>query len=119
KRVLKDKGILILVSSCREGIGPSAFIELLSGCPNPKDVKGLIEDNYRLGYHKAAKFAETAEKAEMWGVTGLPDTILEKIFMRAISCLQKAVDQAIDIKGKQAHMVILMDGDKIVPVLEN
>lgn len=115
KLILKKGGILLLVSPCSEGVGPPAFFDLLSRCPKPDAVVRMIGTQYRLGYHKAVKFAETAEEAEMWAVTGLPDSLLEKVFMRGFSNLQQAVDRAIDVKGRQATLVILMDGDKTVP----
>ena len=115
KLVLKERGILILVSPCAEGVGPPAFFNLLSRCAHPREVNELVRNGYRLGYHKAVKFAEIAEKADIWAVTRLPDSLLKKIFVRGFSDLKQAMTRAVEIKGKQARMVVLMDGDKIVP----
>lgn len=117
KRILRKGGILIVVSRCRDGIGPSGFFELLSGCRTVGEVLKKVGRGYRLGYHKAAKFASLADMAEIWAVTGLPESQLSRVFMRSFSGIQQAISQAIAIKGSEAEIAILMDGDKTVPCL--
>ncbi len=117
KLILKDGGILILVSSCREGIGPSAFFDLLSGSSTPQEVLKTVENGYKLGYHKAVKIAQTLERAEIWGVTELPESQLESIFIRSFHSLQEAVGQAVQSQGSRASMTVLMDSDRAVPVI--
>ena len=117
KLILKDGGILILVSSCREGIGPPAFFDLLSGFKTPQDVLKALESGYKLGYHKAVKIAQTLERAEIWGVTELPESQLESIFIRSFHSLQEAVGQAVQRQGSRASMTVLMDSDRMVPVI--
>jgi len=73
KLALNPGGILILVSACREGVGDTAYIDLLSSCSTPEQVLEKIKAEYRLGYHKAAKMAEIATWASMWGKTELDD----------------------------------------------
>lgn len=118
KFALKDKGILILVSSCRAGIGDDAFIKLLGNCDSPDEVFDSIRETYRLGAHKAAKLAEINLWAEMFGVTNLPDSVLKSIFIRPFGSLQEAIDAALMKKGEQAKVLFLMDGSLTVPVTE-
>jgi nickel-dependent lactate racemase len=118
KLILKDGGILILVSPCREGIGPSVFFDLLSGFNTPQDVLRAVESGYKLGYHKALKIAQILERAEIWGITELPESQLESIFIRSFHSLQEAVDQAIQRQGSRASITVLMDSDRTVPVIE-
>lgn len=118
KLALKEGGILIMVSKCRTGIGEKAFYDLLASAGgNPRKALEEIDKGYKLGYHKAAKMAEIALWADMWAVTDLPDSTLEAVFMRPFRDLQKALDEAIAAKGKDAKILFLMDGSITVPML--
>ncbi len=117
KLALKNDGILIMVSKCRTGIGDRAFFELLASCPTPKEALDTIDQGYKLGYHKAAKMAEIALWAEMWGVTDLADDDLQKVFIKPYNDLQKAIDEALEQKGPDARVLFLMDGSITVPRL--
>jgi nickel-dependent lactate racemase len=118
KLALKDGGILIMVSKCRTGIGPRTFFELMSSCENPQATLAKIDKEFKLGYHKAAKLAEVATWAEMWGVTDLPDKDLESIFIKSFNSIQEAIDKAFEIKGTEATVLVLMDGGMTVPMME-
>ncbi|MBC8313190.1 MAG: nickel-dependent lactate racemase [Candidatus Cloacimonetes bacterium] len=117
KHSLKEDGILILVSSCRSGIGEEAFIKLLSSCDTPEDVVSEIKSNYVLGYHKAGKMAEVNLRAKVWAVTELNQEILKKIFIKPYKSIQKAVDDAIKVKGNDSKMIVLLDGSVIIPMV--
>ncbi|MFC1957563.1 nickel-dependent lactate racemase [Chloroflexota bacterium] len=117
KLALKDGGILILVSSCRDGTGDDTFIRLLSSCSTPAEVFKRIREGYVLGYHKAAKLAEINLWAEMYGVTDLPDAILKSIYIKPFHSLQDALDGALKKKGRDAKVLFLLDGSLTVPTL--
>lgn len=118
KLALKQNGILIMVSKCRNGIGPPTFLELLSTCKSPEDVYMKISQGYRLGYHKAAKMADIASWAEMWAITDLDDKVIEAIFVKPFHNLQEAIDKAIQKKGTNSKIIFLMDGSNMIPVVE-
>ncbi len=115
KLALKRGGILILVAECRDGIGPDNFYKLLSSSTDPKDILKTAKDNYKLGYHKAARIAELSTKAKVWVVSEIEDKILQDASIRAFDSLQEAVDLSISGKGKDAKILIIMDGTNTVP----
>jgi len=117
KLALKPDGILILVASCRDGVGESAYIELLSSCDTPAAVIEEIRSSYRLGYHKAAKMAEVCTWAKVWAKTELEDSLLESIFINPVSNLQDAVEEALRAKGANAKVLIFPDGAVTVPLI--
>lgn len=119
KLALKEGGIIILVSECQSGIGEETYFDLLSSCKTPKEVLERIEQGYKLGYHKAAKIAETATWAEIWGVTGIKDEDMEHAFIKPFPSIQQAIDKAIEKKGKDAKVLFLMDGSLTVPKVIN
>ncbi len=115
KLALKEGGILILIAKCRMGIGEESFVNLLSSARSPKDALDRIEQKYVLGYHKAAKMAEVCMWAQTCAVTDLEPELLEKIFIRPFSSLQAALDAARQEKGKDAKVLVLMDGSMTIP----
>jgi nickel-dependent lactate racemase len=114
---LNEGGILILVSKCRTGVGGKRFFELLAGSKTPQEALERIGEGYVLGYHKAAKMAEIALWAEMWAVTDLPDANVESVFMQPFSDIQSALDRALEVKGREAKILFLMDGSLTVPMI--
>jgi len=117
KLALKTDGILILVASCRDGVGERAYIDLLSSCDTPAAVIEEIRSSYRLGYHKAAKMAEVCTWAKIWAKTELEDSLLESIFIKPVSNLQDSVEKALLIKGAYAKVLIFPDGAVTVPLI--
>ncbi len=115
KLALKEGGILILVSECRYGIGDEAYFGLLASSKTPQDALTRIAQGYKLGYHKAAKIAEIATWAEIWGVTGLVEQDVKKAFIRSFHEVQEALDMAIKKKGGKAKILFLMDASLTVP----
>jgi lactate racemase len=118
KYALKDGGILILVAKCRTGIGDESFAQLLSSASSPKDALDRIEKKFVLGYHKAAKMAEIGLWAKVFGVTDLEPKVMESIFIRPFSSLQDALDRAMGEKGKDAKVLVLLDGSLTIPYVE-
>lgn len=118
KLAVKDGGIIILVSKCREGIGEETFYTLLSGSDDPQEVFDTIDKGYKLGYHKAAKIVEAALKGTICAVTDLEDDVIAKAFMTPYKTVQEAVNSALAEKGGDAQVLFLMDGSVTVPMLK-
>jgi nickel-dependent lactate racemase len=115
KLALKDGGIIILAASCSQGIGDEQFYRFLARYSKPEKVLEAVRKRYRLGYHKAAKIAELALKAEIWAVTGLEGSVLEKAFMKPYRNVQKALDEALKVKGRNARVLVIPDAGLTVP----
>ena len=114
KLALHPNGILILVSSCRKGVGGESFIKLLSEARNPDEVFDKIAKGYKLGYHKAAKMAEIMKWASIWAYTKLEPELLNHIFIKGFGDLQEAIDASLREKGNE-KILFLMDGSLTVP----
>ncbi|MFH0937706.1 MAG: nickel-dependent lactate racemase [Planctomycetota bacterium] len=118
KLILKPDGILILVSQCWDGIGPKNFYNLLAGAKTYDAVFEIIRSGYKLGYHKAAKLIEPLlQGAEIWVKSDLEDSVVSRIFLRPVSDLQVALDEALKRKGRKAVVALLADGSVTVPRL--
>jgi nickel-dependent lactate racemase len=121
KLALDEGGIIILVSKCRDGIGESTFLDLLCRADSPQKILDILDTEYKLGYHKAAKMAQIGIKAQMWAVTDLDDETIKKSQLKPYKDTQPAVDDAIKIiknKGKNPRIVIMPQGSLTVPYLK-
>ncbi|MDR3333342.1 MAG: nickel-dependent lactate racemase [Treponema sp.] len=116
---LKDGGTLILVSSCRDGIGDEAYAKLLAAASSPADALERIRAGYKLGYHKAAKMAAVSARATVKAVTELPAERLKSMFIESAPSPQDALDEAITKARTQGvvtpKILILPDGCVTVP----
>jgi len=120
KLALEDEGIIILVSKCRMGIGEKAFIDLLCKADSPKKILEILGEEYKLGYHKAAKMAQIGVRAQMWAVTDLDYDIVKKSQLRPFSNIQNAIDLAIKTikeKGKKPNIILMPLGSLTVPLI--
>jgi nickel-dependent lactate racemase len=117
---LKDGGTLILISSCRDGIGDETYARLLSQAASPADTLLKIDAEYKLGYHKAAKMAAVSERALIKAVTELPERQLKSLFIEKAPSPQQALDEALERARKRGtaepKILILPDACVTVPV---
>jgi lactate racemase len=119
KLALEDDGIIILISKCRTGIGEDGFLNLLRKADSPKKIFEILDEEYKLGYHKAAKMAQIGIRADMWAVTDLDNDIVKKAMLKPYSDIQTAVDDAvkkIKSKGKEPKVVVMPFGSLTIPI---
>jgi nickel-dependent lactate racemase len=120
---LKDGGTLILVSSCRDGIGDEAYANLLASASSPADALQRIYADYKLGYHKAAKIAEVANRATIKAITELPAQRLKSMFIESAVSPQAALEEALEKAHSQGvavpKILALPDGCVTVPYCES
>jgi nickel-dependent lactate racemase len=116
---LKDGGTLILVSSCRDGMGDEAYARLLADSSSPADAIERIRAGYKLGYHKAAKMADVAGRAVITAVSELSEERLKGVFIGKAATPQEALDRAVaaaKAKGVDTpRILVLPDGCVTVP----
>ena len=119
KLALEDNGIIILVSKCRTGVGEDAFLDLLGKADSCHKVLEILGDEYKLGYHKAAKMAEIGIKNKIWAITDLDKKIVKKALMEPYENIQTALDEAIKkikARGDKPRIVVMPFGSLTVPL---
>ena len=118
KLALSPDGVLILVSSCHGGTGNRAFLDALCSAETPELVMSAIGEEYKLGYHKAAKLAHLQTHSKLWVVSDLPDDVIRNAHMTPYHDLQQAVDDAkilLKKQGQSLKTTVLYAGSCIVP----
>ncbi|MBU2551713.1 MAG: nickel-dependent lactate racemase [Proteobacteria bacterium] len=114
---LRPGGLMIAVSACRDGLGPSHYLRHLHAANRPEDVLTLASRAYSLGDHKAVKIAEVKMNGDLWAVTGLPEEVMTRAFFTPQPDIQTALDRALDRYGSEARVLFLPSGSLTVPVL--
>jgi nickel-dependent lactate racemase len=114
KSAINPGGVFILVAQCRQGIGNDAFVRLLSQEKRPADVNRKVTQEYKLGFHKAAKIAEFVLHSNFWALTELDPRLLKSLFIRPANDLQKAIDQALFLKPN-GKILFIRSAGTLVP----
>jgi nickel-dependent lactate racemase len=117
---MKPGGIMILVASCYDGIGPEDYAGMLQSSDSPEELAKRFEEikkNYQLGWHKVGSIPNFLQDKELWMVTRLPKDELERMFVRGFDSLQEAIDEAAKNKGLKARVLLVNDSGNVCPAL--
>lgn len=119
KHAVRDGGIIILVGSCREGLGEKTFEEWLTGAPTAHSLVERIEREFKLGGHKAAAIAMVLERAEIYLVSEMAPEFVESLFMKPFPSLEAAYAAAAEKLGPDASVILMPYGGSTLPKCEN
>lgn len=115
KHAVKDGGTIILVGSCKEGLGQKTFEEWMQAAAQPQDLIRRIESDFQLGGHKAAAIAMVLEKAKIKLVSDMDASLVRSIFLQPYHNLQQAYDDAAAEHGNSATVIIMPYGGSTLP----
>ncbi|MPM20252.1 Lactate racemase [bioreactor metagenome] len=119
KHAVKDGGVIILVGSCKEGMGEHVFEEWMTKSPSPESMIERIERDFQLGGHKAAAIAMVLEHAEIYLVSELEPDFVSSIFLKPFSNVQDAFDAALTRCGEEATVLVMPYGGSTLPKAES
>lgn len=119
KHAVKDGGVIILVGSCKEGMGEQVFEEWMTKSPSPESMIERIERDFQLGGHKAAAIAMVLEHADIYLVSELESDFVSSIFLKPFSSVQDAFDAALCRCGEEATVLVMPYGGSTLPKAEN
>lgn len=117
KHAVKDGGIIVLVGSCKEGLGEKVFEEWMTGAEKSADLIARIKKEFRLGGHKAAAIALVLEYADIYLVSDMEDAFVKKLFFTPFKTVQDAFNAALEKKGKNASVLVMPYGGSTLPKL--
>jgi len=115
---VKPRGIMILVASCYDGIGPDDYAGMLQSGSSPEDLAAKFEEikvNYQLGWHKVGSIPPFLVDKELWMVTQLEQDSLDRMFFKGFKSVQKAIDAAIKKKGPNTTFLVVKDSANVCP----
>ncbi len=115
KHAAKKGGTIILIGSCKEGLGEKVFEEWMLNAPTAASMIERIGRDFQLGGHKAAAIAMVLENAEIYLVSDLADDFVEKIFLKPAKSAQDAFDKAMERLGPDATVLAMPYGGSTLP----
>ena len=115
KHAVKDGGIIVLVGSCKEGLGEKTFETWLTEAKKPDDLIERVMRDFQLGGHKAAAIAMVLKKAEIFLVSDMAPDFVKTLFMEPFSTVQEAFDRALKKKGAGASVIVMPYGGSTLP----
>ena len=117
KHAVRDGGVIILIGSCREGLGERTFEEWMTSAPSAHSLIERIGRDFKLGGHKAAAIAMVLEKAEVDLVSELDDDFVRSIFLTPYKSAQEALDRAFMKLGPNATVLAMPYGGSTLPTV--
>lgn len=117
KHAVKDGGIIILIGSCKEGLGEKTFEEWMTTAPDAHSLIERIGREFKLGGHKAAAIAMVLERAEVDLVSELDDVFVRSIFLEPYRTAQDALDHAFQKLGADAKVLAMPYGGSTLPTV--
>ena len=112
---MKQGGIIILIGSCREGLGERVFEEWMTKSQSPEAMIERIGRDFQLGGHKAAAIAMTLQKAKIYLVSDMEDDFVRSIFLTPQPSVQTALDRAFTELGSKATVLAMPYGGSTLP----
>lgn len=118
KHAVKDGGVVILVASCKEGLGEEVFERWMTGAKSPGEMVKKIQERFELGGHKAAAIGMVMQKAGVYLVSDMEADFVRSLFFTPFGSVQEALDCALSQKGRNASVICMPYGGSTLPVEE-
>ncbi|MFW9835634.1 MAG: hypothetical protein ACFFEK_16645, partial [Candidatus Thorarchaeota archaeon] len=118
---LKPGGIMILIASCYDGIGPEDYEAMLQSASTPEGLAAKFEEiksNYQLGWHKVGSIPTFLEDKEIWMITRISETKLKRMFIKGFTDPQKAINEAVKKMGTKCSVLVVQDSANVCPALK-
>lgn len=115
RHAVRKGGIIILIGSCREGLGEKVFEEWMLSAPDPQSMIERIGREFQLGGHKAAAIAMTLQHAQIMLVSELEDDFVRRIFLEPVHSAQEALGEALRRLGGEAKIIAMPYGGSTLP----
>ncbi|NLU53674.1 MAG: nickel-dependent lactate racemase [Clostridiaceae bacterium] len=118
KHAVREGGIVILVASCKEGLGEHVFERWMTTSESPGQMIDKIQQKFELGGHKAAAIAMVLKKARVMLVSDLDDDFVKSIFLEPYKDVNQAIEEAMKAMGTNAKIIVMPYGGSTLPYLE-
>lgn len=119
KHAVKDGGVIILVGSCKEGLGEEVFEQWITEADTPDELIERIQATFELGGHKAAAIAQVLKRAEIYLVSEMERAFVRSIFMEGFDDIASAYEQAQAKFVGRGTVIVMPYGGSTLPRVKN
>lgn len=115
KHAVKDGGVIILVGSCKEGLGEEVFERWMTEANTSDELIEQIQVKFELGGHKAAAIAQVLKRAEIYLVSEMERAFVRSIFMEGFDDIASAYAQAQAKFDGRGTVIVMPYGGSTLP----
>lgn len=121
EKVVKEDGVIILVSECRKDIEKSDFLIWMKEALSPEEIiVRFKKEGYSVGSNKAFMFARAIIKNQIIVVTkNISEEMLNSMFMQKATSLNEAIEKAFKIRGETSKVIFLPNAISVIPKRRN
>ena len=115
KHAVRPGGVVVLVGSCKEGLGEATFGRWIQEAKKPSDLTDRVQQHFELGGHKAAAIAMVLASADVYLVSEMDPELTRKCFLEPFETVQAAFDRAFARLGPEAQVLVMPYGGSTLP----
>ncbi|HYF84429.1 MAG TPA: nickel-dependent lactate racemase [Clostridia bacterium] len=115
KYAVKDGGIIILLASCKEGLGEHTFERWMTTSDSTETMITNIQKKFELGGHKAAAIAMVLKNTRVFLVSDLDEEFVRNIFLEPFKSVDEALIEAFKVLGDDAKVIVMPYGGSTLP----
>ncbi len=116
---VKKGGIILTAACCKEGIGEENLSRALSEDLSLDELVDGLKHKFVQGRHIASQMAKIQLEHRIYLVSDLPQELTKDLFFRCFTSPQKALLEALKIKGKDAKVLVMPFGTSCLPYLKS
>ncbi len=117
KYAVKPGGTCILVSKCRDGVGPDDWLKISARYNSPAEVLEKAQDVKMFGFHKLYRPARFMDRSKIFVVSDVEPFYIKSVFLTPKTDLQTAFNDAASYLSPPYSALIVYDaGQNVIRV---
>lgn len=116
---VKPGGTLIVLSECREGLGPEDARRIFLDFETTKDRESDVRSVFSVPKYVCWYICAAADKYNLIVVSAIEKPLLAKTNIRVVKTLPEALDLAYGGKGKDLKTWLMPLGSSVLPILKS
>ncbi|RLI38284.1 nickel-dependent lactate racemase [Candidatus Bathyarchaeota archaeon] len=118
-KVVKNKGVVVLVAECLEGYSNKTFHDWMVRFNSLSRIRREIRRNFLFGGHKAYYLLKALGKVKIILVSVMPDYYAMGVFkLRTAKTVNAALKSALRMTGRLGKILVLPHGSTTLPVIK-
>ena len=114
---VKDGGIIILLAECSENLGEEVFEDWMLRAKSPDDPVRWIQEEFKLGAHKAAVISMVLQKKTVFLVSEMDPSLVKEVFFEPFATVDEALEAAIMRMGNDSKIIVMPAANSTLPTL--
>ncbi len=116
---VREGGVVILLSECREGTGSTLYEEMMRKYQTPDAVEDAVRADFQIGAHKAYAVTRLMKKATFILVSTLSADLAKSLLFTPATTIDAALALAYQKVGNHASILLMPQGSLTVPIIKN